>query len=777
MRERLLNVESKASAIKVEELSVVGKRITQPDAVAKATGAAKYVADLKMSGILVGRVLRSPYPHANILRIDTSKAESLPGVEAVITLEDTPKILFSSSFRDLPLRGDGKLSKADQFILADKARYVGDAIAAVAATSEDIAEQALALIEVEYEQLPAYFTPEEATKPGAVRIHDYAEGNISSHVVYSLAEGDVDKAFQEANVVVEESFVSLKQVACQLEPQATIANYDATGRITVWSPCQLAHPCRRSLAHMFGVPVGKVRVMNPVVGGSFGARLSVSGEPICIALAMKAGRPVKLEYTKEEDFSILETRTPIKFKVKVGFDKDGTLTAMRIDTKTISGGYIGRSDTIGGITLLWGMGNYRCPNRYGESDVIYTNQTMSGAQRGYGNAAVSWGVEQVMDMAAEKLGIDPVELRLKNIKKKGEVANLGLPIESTALDRCVKIGAEKLAWKEKRAQKKEGIKRRGIGMATISHGSGAHPGLLEHSSAFIKLNEDGTANLTIHPGSPGTHIWGTLSQIAAEELGIRAEDIFVVSGDTDCTMFDLGSHASRSTYVTGNAVRMAAREAKGQLLERAAKKLGVLPDNLDIVDRRIYVKEAPEKSVTVAEIAFDSIYNFRGECLAIAGKSSWESRWNSPCTTAFFAEVEVDTETGAVTLLKALSAVDGGRAINPMTVEGQAEGGIGFGVGFGLTENFVVNQDTGVVESDNFTTYKIQGTLDMPETEIVLVEELDPRGPYGAKGMAEPALAGMAPAIANAIYDAVGVRITEAPVTPEKILNALKAKQ
>ena len=759
-----------------EGLSVVGKRITQPDAVAKATGAAKYTADIKLSGVLVGRVLRSPYPHARILKIDKSKAEELTGVETVITFEDTPEIPFTSSFRDLPLRGDGRLSKADQFILTDKARYVGDPIAAVAAINEDIADEALSLIEVEYEQLSALLTPEEAMKPGVPRIHDYAEGNISSHVTYPLAEGDVNKAFKEADVVVEETFDTVKQVACQLEPQTVMADYDATGRVTVWSPCQLAHPCRRALAHMFGIPVGKVRIINPFVGGSFGTRLSVSGEPICIALAMKIGKPVKLQYTKEEDFSVMETRTPIKFTVKMGFKRDGTLTAMQMKTRTFTGGYIARSDGIGSISLLWGMGNYRCPNRYGESDIVYTNTTMSGAQRGYGNMVASWGVEQMMDIAAEKLGMGPLELRLKNIKKKGEIANLGLPIESIALDKCVKIGAERIGWKEKRAQKKEGTKHRGIGMASISHGSGAHPGLLEHSSAFIKLNEDGTANLTIHPGSPGTNIWGTLSQIAAEELGIRAEDIFIVTGDTDATMFDLGSHASRSTYVTGNAVRMAARDAKKQLLERAAKKLGVSPGELDVKDRRIFVKASPKNGISVADISFDAIYNFKGECLNISGRNSFESRWNSPCTAAFFAEVEVDTGTGEVQILKIISVLDSGTAINPMTVEGQAEGGIGFGLGFGLTENFVINQSTGAVESDNFTTYKIQGILDMPETEIILVEEPDPQGPFGAKGTAEPDLVGVAPAIANAVYDAVGVRITEAPITPEKILKALRAK-
>ena len=325
-------------------------------------------------------------------------------------------------------------------------------------------------------------------------------------------------------------------------------------------------------------------------------------------------------------------------------------------------------------------------------------------------------------------------------------------------------------------KKKEGTLRRGVGMAAMMHCSGAQPMLLEHSGAIIKFNEDGSASLIVNPGSPGTHILGTLSQIAAEELGIGAEDINVVTGSTDVTMFDLGSHASRSTHVTGSAVQMAAREAKGQLLERAAKKLGVSPDELDIKDKQVLVKKDPKKSISVAELAFDAIYNFEGECQTISGKCSFEPRWNSPPTAAYFTEVEVDTETGEVKIIKFISVQDCGTAINPMTVEGQCEGGIQQGLGYALTEDYVINQNTGVVESDNFTTYKMPGTLDMPETEIIILDKPDPKGPFGAKGVAEPGLVGIAPAIANAIYDAVGVRITDLPITPEKVLAALKAK-
>jgi len=759
-----------------QELSVVGKRLTQPDGVAKATGAAKYTADIKLPGMLIGRVLRSPYPHAKIIKIDKSKAEKLPGVEAVITLEDTPKIPFASSFRDLPMAPSGTLQRSDQLIFANKARYVGDPIAAVAAINEDIADEALQLIEVEYEKLPAVFEPEEAMKPGVPKVHDYAERNIPVHTAYPLARGDVEKGFAEADCVVEDKFATTKQVACQLEPQTIIADFDATGKVTCWSPCQLAHPCRRELAHMFNMPVGMVRVISPFVGGSFGTRLSISGEPICVALAMKTGKPVKLEYTKEEDFAVLETRTPHKYSIKMGFTKDGTLIAMQVKVVTWAGGYLGRAQLCGGITLVWSMGHYRCPNAAGEADIVYVNTNAGGAMRGYGNPEIMWGVELMMDIAAEKLGMDPLELRLKNVKKAGEISNMGLPIESSYIDDCIREGAKRIGWKEKWGKRKEGKIRRGVGMATMTHCSGAWPLLIEHSNAFIKFNEDGTVSLTVNPGSPGTHIWGTLSQIAAEELGIRVEDIHIVTGSTETTMFDLGSHASRSTYVTGNAVLEAARQAKSQLLERAAKMLDVSPDELDVNNRQVYVKKAPEKSISVADVCFNAIWNLKGESLNISGKSSWASHYNSVPTAAYFAEVEVDTETGEVKVVKFITVVDCGKAINPMTVEGQCEGGIQQGIGYGLTENYVINKDTGVVESDNFSTYRMLGSLDMPETEIIIIDKPDPKGPFGAKGVGEPAMVGIAPAIANAIYDAVGVRITDLPVTPEKILAALKAR-
>jgi xanthine dehydrogenase molybdenum-binding subunit len=761
-----------------DEFSVVGKRLPRADAAERATGAAKFAGDVILPELLIGKVLRSPYPHAKILKIDKSKAENLPGVECVMTLEDVvPRKRFTGSFQDLPLLTRGAApERADQYVFADKARFIGDPIAAVAAINEHIAEEALELIEVEYEQLPAVFDPIEAVKPGAPKIHDHAENNIAYHAVNPLSEGNVEKAFQEADCVVEDTFRTTKQIHCQMESAASVATFDANGRLTVWSQCQMPHPARRELAYIFDIPVGKVRLITPHVGGSFGGRNSVCLEPIVIALAKKTGKPVKIEHTKDEDFHVCDTRTPFIYHAKLGFKKDGTLTAIQVKGMTQAGGYLSRSTTCTSVFLGFSIGLYRCPNKLAENDLVYTNTTPSGAYRGMGHESAMWGIEQLVDRAAQKLGMDPLEIRLKNLKKAGEPSYVGLPIQSIALEDCIRVGAAKIGWHEKRQKKEEGIKKRGVGVAVMMHTSGSQPHMVEHSSVYLKLNEDGSADLVIHPGDAGTGSPGALSQIAAEELGLRSEDIHVVYGDTDVTLFDIGSIASRTVYITGNAVLKAAREAKGQLLERASKRLGVLTDDLEIKDRQIYNKADPNKKISIAEVVHDAIYNLKHECLGISGKGVFEPTTMSPPTQAAFAEVEVDTETGRVKVLRMVIAHDIGKAINPMTVEGQIEGGVSQGLGYALTEDPALNMDTGELINDSYETYKIPSTLDMPEVEVILVEKPDPIGPFGAKGVGEPGIINIAPAIANAIYNAIGIQITELPITPEKILKALEVK-
>jgi xanthine dehydrogenase molybdenum-binding subunit len=762
-----------------EEFSVIGKRLHRPDGVDKATGTAKYVVDMKLPGMLVGKVLGSPYPCAKIRRIDKSKAEKLSGVEAVITIHDVPTKLFNGALTHIKLAPQfAKRVVCDRYVLADKARYVGDGIAAVAAVDESIAEEALRLIEVEYDRLPAVFDPLEAMNTRVAPIHDFAKSNIAQHISYPYATGDVESGFQEADFVVEGTFHTSKQKHGQLELDATMASFDARGRLTVWSQSTSPHIARRAIAELFGMSEGWVKVITPYIGGGFGAWCNLNTEPICVALAQKAGKPVKVEYSREENFIVHPSRQPFIQTVKIGVKKDGTITALQTKIIADAGAYFEYSGSTASFNMYNLMAIYRCPNTAGDADIVYTNTPPTGAFRGFGNPEAMFALEQMIDKAAEKIGMDPMEFRLKNHRRAGDPSWIAtLPISSCALDECIRIGVQRIGWKEKKAsKKKEGMKCRGIGIAIMSHPSEIYPIYIGHSSVFIKLNADGSANVVVSSTEVGQGILCVLAQIAAEELGICFEDVHIVTGDTDVTLFDIGTFCSRSTYASGNAVLQAAREVKRQVLERAAKRLGVLAAELEVRDGLVYVRTSPDRRLSVAEVAKDTIYNYQGECLNISAVSSFETTAASPSFQAGFAEVEVDIETGEVKVLKIVIAHDIGKAINPTAVEGQLEGAIAQGIGFCLIEDYVINRDTGVVVTDNFTTYKIPSALDLPECEIFLVEKADPTGPVGAKGVGESGFVTIPAAVANAIYDAVGVRMRELPITPEKILEALKTR-
>jgi len=757
---------------------VVGRRIVQPEAVTKATGTVRYVSDLSFPGMLHGKVLRSPYPHARVLRVDKRKAEALPGVAVVLGPDDVAGYEgYDRGLKDLPMIAGGYTVPPDERVLNPRARHHGDAVAAVAATSERVAEEALSLIEVEWEPLPFVLTPEAAQGEDAIQVSEYAEHNVGKHIDYTYPEGDVEAALAQADLVVEGTFGTSKQEPCTEETAAALARYDLDGTLTVWSQNQLAHMARREIAHIFGLPVGKVHLITPVTGGSFGQRGALCAEPVCIALAMATGRTVKLVYTREEDFMGLESRTPFRFSVQMGFRRDGTLTAIKTHMEGHLGGYMGCGPMSSGIAMLMGLGHYRCPNRAGDADMIMTNTPVSGAMRGFGNPTIMWGIEQLMDEAAERLGLDPVAIRLKNIKEAGETANMGLPIESIYLKECVEQGARAMGFFDKRGRPSAGRLRRGVGLATMSHCSGAAPLYIDHSNAVIKFNEDGSADLVVHPAQVGQHIWGALTQIAAEELGLEPENVKIVTGDTDVTLFEYGSDASRSTYAIGNATLAAARRAKAQLLQHASKMLDAPVVDLEVHGGRVVVRGAQDRALSVAEVCYDGIYNFEGHARHFVGQCSWESKWNSPPTGAYFAEVEVDMETGEVRVIRFVTAIDCGKAINPTAVEGQIEGAIQQGIGYCLSEDYQVDHETGLVLTDNYDRYKMPGTTDMPEIQVLIMDQPDPQGPYGAKGVGEAGMVGVAPAIGNAIYDAIGIRFRDLPVTPEKVLAALRARE
>ena len=527
-----------------QELSVVGKRLPHWAAQEKATGAAKYTADIKLPNMLVGRVLTSPHAHAVIKRIDKSAAEKLPGVEAVITWEDIPHKLYNPNIEDITLHMPQAVIK-DAYMISEKARFVGDVIGAVAAIDEATAQQALDLIKVEYEILPAVFELDKAMQLGAPLIHDYAKNNVSMHMNFPVAWGNVRDGFQQADVSVEATFQTSKQHTAQLEPLSCIAQFDVSGRLTVWSPNQRFFIVRSKLAELFDIPEGRIRVISNHLGGGFGKMANMGAEPICVALAKRSGKPVKLEYSREEDLFGTWTRETYIESGKLGTRKDGTLTALSLNLLVRSGAYFSRSSATAIVTMGSFTGLYRCPNVSAEMTAVYTNTPCSGGSRGYGVPEAFYMLEQLVDMAAEKIGMDPIEMRLKNLKQLGDPGMVGLPLETYTQERCIRLGAEKIGWREKRSRKKEsGNTRRGIGMATYFDVSGGQPFDIQDRNVEIKINEDGSAHLYLGISDMGQNLLGVSAQIAAEVLGLRYEDIHITYGDTDYCSFDAGTYAN-----------------------------------------------------------------------------------------------------------------------------------------------------------------------------------------------------------------------------------------
>lgn len=758
-------------------LSVVGKRLPHLDASERATGRVKYIGDISLLGMLVGKVLRSPHPHARIVKIDTSAARNLPGVKAVITKDDAPAKQFNicafSILKSPALAHDPD----DQYIFCDKARFIGDPIAAVAAVDENTAEMALKRIKVEYEILPGVFDPIRATQAGAPEIHP-VEKNTAAHVRFDYGMGNVAKGFAEADYIIEDTFYASRQKHSQLELTTSIACFDTTGRLTIWSICQIMHSAKRKIAELFDMPEGMIRWITPYIGGGFGRGLSLTNEPIVVLLAKKTGCPVKIEDSREEDFTARETRETFIQTGKLGIKQDGPITAVETKLITDTGGYFGQASSTTFVNMRQFLGLYRSPNTSAEADIVYTNNLPSGGMRSYGNPSATFALEQLIDMAAEKIGMDPVEFRLINIKKSGEPSPTpSIPIDKSALDECLRIGSEMINWTEKRANKPYHKPwRTGLGVACTTQSSGTTPALLEHSNAVIKFNPDGSINLTVSPCEMGQGGITVLAQIAAEELGLTIKNVHVVTGDTDVTLFDVGTHASRTAYVIGNAVLAAAGQARKQLLESASKLLSAVPEELYARDDYIYHKTLPEKKVTIAEVMKKAIYNFAEEPLNILGHCSFNPSQSRPFQ-ATFIELEVDEETGQVQVKRVVMVADCGRIINPMNAEGQFEGGIMQGIGYALIEDYAIDKITGVVLADSFANYKLPPTVMVPEIQVKFLEYPNSSGPFGARGLGELPIPTIAPAIANAIYDAVGVRIKELPITPERIIKALHVKQ
>ncbi len=793
----------------MENLLHVGRNVPRTAEIDKVTGHAVYIDEYKRPGMLYGKILYSQYAHARIKSINTEKAKKLPGVRAVITGYDIPDVRVG-------FLGDQTVLKRDIV------RQFRDEVAAVAAITPEIAEDALKLIEVEYEPLPAIFDPIEAMKPDAALVHETdARGRpLRSNILplpWKFSAGDVDKAREESTYVVKHDVTTPWINQCCMGTSGCVAEFDSNNNLTYCAQTNVIFGAKQRIAtylRNIGLKGKKIRVLNPVVGGSFGTKLDTDiYEFICIQLALKTRKPVKIRFTREEEFAALPPRQASRFTIEQGCDKEGKLTFRKVDAILDNGAYTSWGATTPSVMMLPISSMYRVPNVSFQATCVYTNNIYSQAMRGYGNPQAAFAVETSMDLLAEKAGIDPAEFRLINRNHPGDVTPMGLKITTCPLEECINTVKEKIKWDEKRG-KKNG---RGVGMASLIHvAGGARVYLSDGTGIRIKVNEDGEVDVLSGSTDQGQGSPTVIAQIIAEATGFRPEDVNIVFGDTALGLWDAGTHASRHTFVAGNAAVRAGELIKRQILELAVQYIPKLvkrslkqqqkkdpdfvppeldytlidsPDKLELKDRMIYPREAPDHpyfKTEVGKILTSGLHVGVGESKAVAAEVFWdpptqmlnaEMKGNYSCTYAFGTagvEVEVDKQTGEVKILKLVSAHDVGRAINPTLVKGQIYGAAYIGIGYGLTERVQVVD--GKVVNANFRDYKILTANDNIPVEAVIIEDPDPAGPYGAKGIGEPGLVPTAPAIANAIYDAVGVWIKDLPITPEKVLAALKAQ-
>ncbi len=757
---------------KVKGFDVVGKREPMLDAFEKVTGRARFTDDLTFPGMLYGKILRSPLPHAKIISVDLSGALKVPGVKGAICGRDIPKKKY----------GIVPMAKDEYALAIDKVRYVGDEVAAVVATSIEAAEEAISKIRVDYEELPAVFDPLEAMKPGAPVIHENVPNNVSASIRKEF--GDVEKAFRESDFVFEDTFYSQAVNHCPLEPQAAVAMVDHSGKVTLWSSTQIPFFLRRNLATTLDIPESKVRIIKPKVGGGFGQKIDLYAKDFCAAFfAMKTLKPVKFVYEREEVFTSTRQRHPMHIELKTGMRKDGTILAQQFKVIADGGAYNSTAPLMITLACYFIMLPYRLENLLFEGFHVYTNKPVGGAMRGHGIPQVRFAVEVQLDRIAEEMGIDPLDLRLKNAFQAGEPHPAKLLVQSCGFSDTLLKAAESIGWKEKRGKLPFG---RGVGLAGASFPSGVSNMSHISSGAIVKIERDGSVTLLTGAADIGQGAETVISQIVAEELGVRLEDIRITAADTEVTPLDPGTFGSGVTLRAGNAAKMAASSAKMKLLEAVAEKMEVDVSELEMKDRRIHVRGDPDRGMSLLEAI--KVYQYSDRPMPIIGRGSYMPPAKEPTTLlkedgnfspaySFMtqaAEVEVDVRTGKVKVLKAVAAHDCGRAINPMLVEGQLEGSVVGGMGQALYENVITEK--GQVMNPSFLDYGIPTAMEIPSITSVEVETDDPEGPYGAKESGEGTQLAPAPAIINAIYDAIGVRFKSLPVTPDKVLEALEKK-
>jgi 4-hydroxybenzoyl-CoA reductase subunit alpha len=806
----------------MSEFSIIGKSIAMIDSAGKTTGQGKYTDDLSVSGMLIGKILHSPYPHARIKSIDASRALALEGVVTVVFGEDAP-----NKYGILPVGHD------ETALAVEKVRYVGDNVACVVAESEAIAENALELIDVEYEVLPAYFDPEESMKAETDLIHSEKPHNIEKD--YHHVFGDPEKGFAEADQVAEGRYIANEVTHAAMEPHSTLAAFDLDpytgqlGRLTVWSSTQVPYYLQHKLSIVLDMPMSQIRVIKPLVGGGFGGKSEVIPlEIIAAVAARKAKAPVKITYTREEVFLAHRGRPRTIVDLKTGVKKDGSITSVAAKVIQDGGAYC----SYGVVTILYSgalLGAlYDIPNIRYDGYRVLTNKPACGAMRGHGTVNVRFAFEAQLDELAAAIQMDTAKIREKNLLKPPTITVNGLRVQSYGLPECIEKVVERSKWRERKGKLPRG---RGLGIGCSHYVSGAANSIIRsdmpHSTVNIKIDRDGGVIVYTGAADIGQGSDTMVAQIAAEVLGCTLARVKVVAADTDLTPIDIGSYSSRVTFMNGNATMRAAEAVKKQIIEAAAKRMDCAPDDVMMREDRVWKKsayppsgpkalpkvpdinepsvsgrvegqilrgsvqqkrkdEGPKDHMSFEEAVVAAI-NFQGALTgtgsyappqdARGGKHKGAGVGPSPAYSysAQVAEVSVDEETGQVTVHKVWAAHDCGRALNPVSVEGQVIGSVWMGLGQALQEEMVWKH--GLLMNPGLLEYRSPSATESPDIEAIIVESLDPEGPFGAKEASEGSLAAVIPAIANAIYDAIGIRLREAPFTPERVLAALRAKK
>jgi len=758
----------------------VGASLARLDIREKITGQARYIADLSRPGMLHAAILQSPFAHARILKYRVEKALALPGVVCVLTGDDFPGGRMGAFIKD------------EHAIAKGKVRYVGEPVAVVAAEDEATARAATRLIEVDYEELPAILSPEAGLAENAAVIHEELDsyikifpaifgGNLASET--EIAEGDTDAAWADCEVVVEDEYETVPQAHLAIEPCGALAEVDPNGRVQLWSANQSVFRVQANVCEALELPMSRLRSMTPKVGGGFGNKMEAHVQPLVVQLTLKTGRPVRLILSRTEDFEMVRARHPFKIRCKTGVSADGTLIAREVEVLLDCGAYGDDSPGVLGYALLMARGPYSIPNARCQGKLVYTNKMRFGAFRGFGNPQVSFAGEQQLDAIAERLGMDPLELRLKNITKEGEHWFGGGEVRSNGLRECIEKARAASNWDKRRKEASAGAKRRGLGVALSAHISG-----LLATGAIVRLLEDGTVVLNTGAVDIGQGSDTVLTQICAASLKIPVERIAIASPDTDGSPYNWGTTASRVTYTTGRSVVAAADKVEQQIKQHASEMLECAADDLELRDGgMVGIKGIPEKQIPFLEVSLRAHWAVGGpivgsdtwvfDQLTIDPKRAVAKGMPFPQVGVFsfacmIVDVDLDPVTGKPNVREVWSAVDVGKAINRGSVEGQIQGGFVQGMGMALTEEMV--WDGARLANPSLLDYKVPTTLDTPHRiHSIIVEAAEPDGPFGAKGAGEIALNPVPAAIANAIREATGISIRRLPMSPERVLAAM----